>query len=72
LNLNVHYHVAVPDGIFTRKVDSTPAEFYPLPRPTQLDLEEIAYNTDRRVTAWLRRVGLVGGRRLASSVRGVR
>ena len=55
LNLNVHYHVAVPDGVFTRSAVDARAEFRRLPPPRQPDLEDIALNVSVRVERWLRR-----------------
>jgi hypothetical protein len=57
LNLNVHYHVAVPDGVFTDGGER--AIFNPLPPPSHEDLETIALNVEMRVLAWLRRRGLL-------------
>ena len=59
LNLNVHYHVAIPDGVFTRTEPGGRADFVPLPRPTQSDLEDLALNVEIRVMRWLRRRRLV-------------
>jgi hypothetical protein len=59
LNLNVHYHVAIPDGVFTRAGTNARAEFHRLPYPTQSDLEDIALNVEIRATRWLRRKGLL-------------
>jgi hypothetical protein len=59
LNLNVHFHVAVPDGVYTVARESgnelATANFHPLAQPTQRDLDEITHNVDARVCAWLRR-----------------
>jgi len=59
LNLNVHYHVAIPDGVFMRSEPDGRADFVPLPRPTQSDLEDLALNVEIRVARWLRRRRLV-------------
>jgi hypothetical protein len=59
LNLNVHFHVAVPDGVFTRCTVHTTAQFHQLPRPTQSDLDDIALNVHARALRWLRRKGFV-------------
>lgn len=75
LNLNVHYHVAVPDGVFARRVSSSgrPAahlddpsggtsrqtEFVQLPMPETSDLETISHAVEVRVVRWLRRRGLL-------------
>lgn len=57
LNLNVHYHVAVPDGVFTEGGDR--ACFHYLPHPSRGDLETMAVNVDARVLTWLERRGLL-------------
>jgi hypothetical protein len=57
LNLNVHYHVAVPDGVFTEGGDR--AAFHHLPHPSQGDLETIAINVEARVLTWLGRRGFL-------------
>jgi hypothetical protein len=59
LNLNVHYHVAVPDGVFTLGHGTERAEFHRLPKPDHTDRETLAFNVEVRVTAWLRRRGLL-------------
>jgi len=64
LNLNVHYHVAVPDGVFVRErardaTGNRPTTFHPLPRPTPAVLDDIVHAIEIRVTRWLRRKGLL-------------
>jgi len=39
MNLNVHFHVVVPDGVFTLPEAATRAEFRRLPIPDRMDLE---------------------------------
>ena len=55
LNSNVHYHVAIPDGVFTFSEDDAPAAFHRLPAPDSTDLQEIASDVAIRTLAWLRR-----------------
>lgn len=57
--LNVHYHIAVPDGVFTFDKRSDRADFHRLPKPDHTDLETAAFNMGMKVTAWLRRRGLL-------------
>lgn len=58
LNLNVHYHVVVPDAVFFR--DSTGVmQRELLSAPTRGDLAEIAHNVSVRVLRWLARKGLI-------------
>ena len=59
LNLNVHYHVVVPDGVFTRLTAAEHAEFHRLGQPDPTDLADIAFNTSMRVQRWLQRKGLL-------------
>ena len=61
LNLNVHYHVAIPDGVFSRTEKNGLAKFHALARPSQSDLEDMALNVEIRVTRWLKRKRLVMG-----------
>lgn len=71
LNLNVHLHVVVLDGVFVRDANlprrvsrSASASgnrivFHAAPAPTRLDLEAIVCRVRERVIAWLRRRGLL-------------
>lgn len=59
LNLNVHFHVAAPDGVFTAAKGATRADFWQLPTPDRLDLETLTVNVEMRVVAWLRRRGFL-------------
>ncbi|MBM4363690.1 MAG: transposase, partial [Deltaproteobacteria bacterium] len=59
LNLNVHFHVAVPDGVFTRAARSARADFRRVRAPDREDLDTVALNVSVRSLAWLRRRGLV-------------
>jgi hypothetical protein len=63
LNLNVHFHVLVLDGVFAHD----PAErvvFHPAPAPTIADLRAIVERTRRRAGGWLRRRGFLDERSL--------
>ncbi|HWA73779.1 MAG TPA: transposase [Polyangiaceae bacterium] len=59
LNLNVHYHVAVPDGVFAFTRDDAPATFHPLPAPDRTELQDIASDVAIRTLTWLRRRDLL-------------
>lgn len=59
LNLNVHYHVAVPDGAYTRDAVSERGEFHALSGPTATELEDIAFNVEMRTVRFLKRKGLM-------------
>ena len=48
-NLNVHFHVVVPDGVFTAAKGAARAEFWRLPTPDRMDLETLMLNVEMRV-----------------------
>ncbi|MGD0529759.1 MAG: transposase, partial [Polyangiaceae bacterium] len=56
LNLNVHFHVVVPDGVFTRGPGAG-VVFHPAAAPTREQLEAIVQRVHDRAEAWLRRRG---------------
>jgi hypothetical protein len=56
LNLHVHYHLIVLDGVFARDASGR-LLFYPAGAPTTADLDAVVARTARRVIAWLRRHG---------------
>ena len=56
LNLNVHYHVIVPDALFYRDVSGNIATEI-LRRPTRGELEDATYNVAIRCLKWLRKNG---------------
>jgi hypothetical protein len=59
LNLNVHDHVAVPDGVVTRSESASRAEFHPLPPPDAIDVSTVTHSVEVRALEWLRRRGLL-------------
>lgn len=59
MNLNVHFHVAVPDGVFTSGQGTARADFWRLPTPDRLDVETLTVNVEMRVVSWLRRHGFL-------------
>jgi hypothetical protein len=59
LTLNVHYHVAVSDGVFGRASQGADIVFHQLPLPNRADLEAIGHAVELRVRRWLRRRGLL-------------
>jgi hypothetical protein len=63
VNLNVHFHVAALDGVFTRAPHGG-VQFHPAPAPTLEELEAIARRAERRSLAWLRRRGYMEERPL--------
>ncbi len=56
LNLNVHFHVLVLDGVFSRDPDER-VLFHAAPAPTAADLDAIVARVQQRSVAWLRRHG---------------
>jgi hypothetical protein len=52
LNLNVHFHLLVLDGVFARDEERR-VLFHPAPTPTLADLEGIVERTRRRTIKWL-------------------
>jgi hypothetical protein len=59
MNLNVHFHVVVPDGVFITVKSAARADFWRLPTPDRMDLETLTVNVEMRVVAWLRRHGFL-------------
>ena len=58
VNLNVHFHLMVLDGVFTRDKQGHPL-FHPAPSPTRVELDEVVRQVHRRAVAWLTRNGHV-------------
>ena len=58
LNLNVHFHVLVLDGVVTRDPDRR-VLFHPAAAPTPVELEALVERVMNRSVAWLRRHGHV-------------
>src|SRR5690606_16191860 len=56
LNLNVHYHVIVPDALFYRDTAGDLRKEV-LRRPSRGELEDITYNVSVRCLKWLVRQG---------------
>ncbi len=54
LNLNVHFHTIVIDGVFVREPDGA-LGFVELPEPTRDELQRLISSVARRAIAWLRR-----------------
>jgi hypothetical protein len=59
VNLNVHFHVMVLDGVFTRDEPGCPS-FHHAPPPTRAELDQVVRHVHRRVIAWLARRGHLG------------
>src|SRR3990167_7332747 len=55
LGLNIHFHVVVPDGVFTVDDDMKAATFHRLPAPRDGDVEELLKKVAVRVVRMLRR-----------------
>lgn len=61
LNLNVHWHVIVPDAVFLPDATGEHASVRSLRAPTRLDLEEIVTAVALRSVRWLEQHGHVRG-----------
>jgi len=61
LNLNLHFHAMVLDGVFTRDEDGT-ARFDDTGAPTQEALQRIVRRVRDRSVRWLRKDGLMDAR----------
>jgi hypothetical protein len=59
INLNVHFHVMVLDGVFSRDAHGRPL-FYSAQPPTRAELDEVVRQVRRRAVAWLTRKGHAG------------
>jgi hypothetical protein len=58
MNLNVHFHVVVLDGVFARDADAR-VQFHAAPPPAREELDAIVRRTRDRAVARLRRRGLL-------------
>jgi hypothetical protein len=61
LNLNVHFHVVVLDGVFSREPHAG-ALFRAAPPPRREELDQIVRCAQKRAEAWLRRHGYLDER----------
>jgi hypothetical protein len=61
VNLNVHFHIALLDGVFTRDAD-VGVLFHPASAPTRSELDAIIERVEKRAMAWLRRHGYLDER----------
>jgi hypothetical protein len=58
LDLNVHFHSLVTDGVFVQTTPDGPVTFHQLAPPTSAEIAAVAWDTCRRVCNALRRRGL--------------
>jgi hypothetical protein len=63
LNLHVHFHVIVLDGVFSRDAD-TGVIFHPAAAPAREKLDAIVRRVHKRAEIWLRRHGYIDERSL--------
>ena len=61
VNLNVHFHIALLDGVFTRD-EAAGVLFHPASPPSREELDAIVKRVEKRVMAWLRRRGYLDER----------
>jgi hypothetical protein len=64
VNLNIHFHLALLDGVFTRD-EAAGVLFHPASPPTREDLDAIVKRVEKRVMAWLGRRGYLDERSIA-------
>jgi len=57
LNLNLHFHSFLPDGVFTREAKISSVLFHPLAPPTTEDLDELAIRLSVRIGKKLQQLG---------------
>ncbi len=62
LNLNIHFHVLYPDGVFDEQ-----GEFYMTELPSDLDIEEAVDLINKRVMRALKRMGVIEDYHVSSS-----
>jgi hypothetical protein len=60
LNLNVHFHSLILDGVYLSAADGS-AKFRALPPPTDAEVEQVAASIARRLVRLLERGGLLTG-----------
>jgi len=66
LNLNVHYHVVIPDGVFSRAGTGSAVRFEKVGAPSGSELEDLALAVEARVIRWLERQGVLASESSAS------
>lgn len=59
LNLHVHFHSMLLDGVFTRD-EQARVRFHPAPPPTREELDGVVRRVHRRALAWLAKRGFMG------------
>ncbi|MFQ5700128.1 MAG: transposase, partial [Myxococcota bacterium] len=59
LNLNIHFHTLVIDGVYLASHEGGSARFLPLPPPDRAEIERVAIRTARGIARLLTRRGLV-------------
>ena len=58
----VHFHVLVPDGVFSRADEAGAVVFREGPAPTRADIADVAARVEKHTRRWLRRRGLLDER----------
>jgi hypothetical protein len=59
INLNIHFHMIFPDGIYINGVHGSPARFRWVKAPTSEDLTQLTHTIAHRVARYLERQGLL-------------
>ena len=62
LDCFVHFHVLVPDGVFTRTEGDGSVVFREGPAPTRAEIASVAARVEKRMRRWLCRRGLLDQR----------
>jgi hypothetical protein len=63
LNLNIHFHMLVPDGVYRREAAEGRPRFVPVPAPGADELATLVRTIAERVSRSLERAGLISGKR---------
>ena len=58
LDINLHFHTAMTDGVFFRPLGESPAQFVPLDRPSDSEIDDVAWQICRRTRDLLVRRGV--------------
>lgn len=67
LQLTPHFHCIIPDGVFAEDKETGKVSFFPLPAPTDEEVEGLLLAVMKRVHALLTKRGLLGDEGLESS-----
>lgn len=60
LNLNCHFHILVPEGVWTLEKEEAVATFHPIDQPSNEDISKLCTQIATRVVRYLKRKGFMG------------